>query len=130
MGLQRCIEKDTFKFKIKVKEKPATKRGMLSIISSVYDPLGFLAPLVVPAKLLLQDLCRTKCDWDDPLPPAFQQKWNKWLTDLEKVVEFKIHRCVKPKGFWGNVSAQLHHFADASEIGYGMATYLRTQNMD
>lgn len=77
LGLQWCIETDTFKFKMKVKEKPATKRGMLPIISSVYNPLGFLAPLVLPAKLLLQRLCRTKCDWDDPIPPAFQQKWNK-----------------------------------------------------
>ena len=71
LGLQWCIETDTFKFKLKVKEKPPTKRGMLSIISSVYDPLGFLAPLVLPAKLLLQKLCRTKCDWDDPIPPAW-----------------------------------------------------------
>ncbi|KAK0131367.1 hypothetical protein N1851_033910 [Merluccius polli] len=118
LGLQWCIETDTFKFKLKVKEKPPTKRGMLSIISSVYDPLGFLAPLVLPAKLLLQELCRTKCDWDDPIPPAFQQKWKKWLTDLEKVAYFKIHRCVKPEGFGRTVSAQLHHFAEASENGY------------
>ncbi|XP_052407932.1 uncharacterized protein LOC127953079 [Carassius gibelio] len=130
LGLQWCIETDTFKFKLKVKEKPATKRGMLSIISSVYDPLGFLAPVVLPAKLLLQGLCRTKCDWDDPIPPAFQQKWNKWLIDLEKVAYFKVHRCVKPAGFGRTISAQLHHFADASENGYGTATYLRLQNMD
>ncbi|XP_062415351.1 uncharacterized protein LOC134107519 [Pungitius pungitius] len=130
LGLQWCIETDTFKFKLKVKEKPPTKRGMLSIISSVYDPLGFLAPLILPAKLLLQELCRTKCEWDDPIPPAFRQKWKKWLTDLEKVAYFKIPRCVKPEGFGRTVSAQLHHFADASENGYGTATYLRMQNMD
>lgn len=130
LGLQWCIETDTFKFKLKLKEKPPTKRGMLSIISSVYDPLGFLAPLLLPAKLLLQELCRKKCDWDDPIPPDFQQKWNKWLMDLENVAYFKIQRCVKPEGFGSMVSAQLHHFADASEHGYGTASYLRMQNME
>ncbi|KAK0137844.1 hypothetical protein N1851_025926 [Merluccius polli] len=110
LGLQWCIETDTFKFKLKVKEKPPTKQGMLSIIR-----------FVLPAKLLLQELRRTKCDWDDPIPPAFQQKWKKWLTDLEKVAYFKIHRCVKPEGFGRTVSTQLQHFADASgeRLWYG-----------
>lgn len=53
LGLQWCIETDSFKFKLKVKEKPSTKQGILSMISSIYDPLGFLAPLILPAKLLL-----------------------------------------------------------------------------
>lgn len=124
LGLQWCIETDSFKFKLKVKEKPSTKRGMLSMISSIYDPLGFLAPLILPAKLLLQELWRMKCDWDDPIPPAFQERWNKWLTDLEKVADFQVNRCVKPKGFGKIVCAQLHHFSDASGNGYGTATYL------
>lgn len=130
LGLQWCIETDTFKFKLKVKQQPHTKRGMLSVISSVYDPLGFLAPLILPAKLLLQELHRMKCDWDDPIPQTFQHKWNKWLTDLEKVADFKVNRCIKPKGFGRIVSAQLHHFSDASENGYGTATYLRMQNIE
>ena len=57
LGLQWCIETDSFKFKLKAKKKPSIKQRMLSIISAIYDPLGFLAPLVLPAKLLLQDLC-------------------------------------------------------------------------
>ncbi|KAI2646661.1 NEDD4 family-interacting protein 2 [Labeo rohita] len=130
LGLQWCIEMDSFKFKVKVKEKPSTKRGMLSIISSIYDPLGFLAPLILPAKLLLQELCRMKCDWDDPIPSAFQAKWNKWLTDLEKLANFQINRCIKPDGFGKVACAQLHHFADASEKGYGTATYIRMQSTD
>ena len=47
LGLQWCIETDRFKFKLKIKEKPSTKQGMLSMISSIYDPLGFLAPLIL-----------------------------------------------------------------------------------
>ncbi len=42
-----CIKTGAFKFKLEVKEKPHTERGMLSIISSVYDPLGPLAALIL-----------------------------------------------------------------------------------
>lgn len=98
LHLQWCIETDSFKFKLKVKEKPFIKQCMLSMISSIYDPLGFLAPLILTAKLLLQDLCRMKCNWDTPIPLAFQERWNKWLTDLEKVADFQVNRCVKPEG--------------------------------
>ncbi|XP_013856311.1 uncharacterized protein LOC106512189, partial [Austrofundulus limnaeus] len=128
LGLQWCTETDSFKFKLKVKEKPSTKRGMLSTISSIYDPLGFLAPLVLPAKLLLQELCRMKWGWDDPIPLIFQKQWNQWLTDLEKLADFQVSRCIKPDGFGEVINAQLHHFSDASESGYGTATYVRMQN--
>lgn len=57
LGLQWWIETDTFKLKLKVKEQPYTKRGLLSLISSIYDLLGFLAPVILPTKLLLQELC-------------------------------------------------------------------------
>ncbi|KAI2645663.1 Cold shock protein 1 [Labeo rohita] len=58
LGVQWCAESDTFKFKIVVKERPFTRRGILSVISAIYDPLGFLAPVVLSAKRILQDLCR------------------------------------------------------------------------
>ena len=48
-----------------LKYKPTTRRGILSFLSSVYDPLGFLAPVVLPAKKLPQDLCREKLGWDN-----------------------------------------------------------------
>lgn len=90
---------------------------------SVYDPLGFLAPLTPPVKLLLQEFCRKKYDWDDPIPQAFQQKWKNWLADLEKTVDFKV------KGVWKDDKSQLHHFSNASESGYRMATDIRLQNI-
>lgn len=90
-GLQWCIKTDTFKFKFNIKNKPHARLGLLSMISSVYDPLGFLAPFTIPAKMILQDLCWLKCGWDEPIPESFQQKWNKWLEDLEKVENFKIN---------------------------------------
>lgn len=56
LGVLWCIESDSFKFRIIVQDKPVTRRGILSTVSSIYDPLGFLSPFTLPAKTLLQHL--------------------------------------------------------------------------
>ncbi len=61
LGLQWCAETDAFNFKMEVQQKTFSRRGVLSISCSVYDPLGFLAPVVLPAKIMLQELCRRNC---------------------------------------------------------------------
>ncbi len=128
LGLHWCIETDAFKFKFNIRDQLHTRRGMLSVIISVYDPLGVLAPFTIPAKIVLQDLCRLKCGWDDPIPQSSQQKWSKWQEDLKHVGNFEINRCAKPKDFGQVTSAQLHHFSDASEYAYSTVTYIRLQN--
>ncbi|XP_052472158.1 uncharacterized protein LOC128028879 [Carassius gibelio] len=128
LGLQWCAETDTFRFKMAVQERPLTRRGILSVISSVYDPIGFLAPFALPAKLMLQNLCRLNCGWDDHISPNCQLQWVGWLEDLRKLSTFSIPRCIKPKDFGPLTSAPLHHFSDASEDGYGTVSYLRMQN--
>ena len=47
LGVHWCVESDTFGFRILVKDKPLTRRGILSIVSSIYDPLGFAAPFTL-----------------------------------------------------------------------------------
>lgn len=69
-----------------------------------------------------------KCGQHEPIPQSFQQKWNKWLEDLEKVENFQINRCFKPQDFGQITSAQMHHFSDASETAYGTVTYIKFQN--
>ncbi|XP_014677798.1 PREDICTED: uncharacterized protein LOC106817630 [Priapulus caudatus] len=54
------VDSDEFSFDVHVQEKPNTKRGLLSVTSSVYDPLGFASPFVLNAKRLFQTLCRLK----------------------------------------------------------------------
>ena len=68
LGVQWNVQADTFSFKIASKEKPATRRGILSIVSSIYDPLGFVSPCILPAKGILQDLCLKGLGWDDQIP--------------------------------------------------------------
>lgn len=74
-SVQWCVQSDVFKFKIILKNRPLTRRGILSTVSSVYDPLGILAPVVLTAKKVLQDLCRKKLDWDDIVPDSIVQEW-------------------------------------------------------
>ena len=119
LGVKWCVETDTFGFKVDVKLKPPTRRGILSVISSVYDSLGLAIPFEFPAKLLLQDLCRVKLEWDDPIPSEHRVRWERWLADLPKLSQFTVQRCVRLAGFGVISSSQLHYFSDASETGLG-----------
>ena len=124
LGIQWCAESDQFRFKINLKDRPLTRRGLLSLVSSIFDPLGFLAPVILSAKRILQDLCRRKYSWDEELPDTVVKSWNKWISSLPQLEKFGVDRCVKSKQFGSPVFAQLHHFADASEDAYGTTSYL------
>ena len=125
LGVGWCIESDAFKFRIVMQDHPLTRRGILSTVSSVYDPLGFLVPLLLVGKGLLQDLCRGKVAWDDPIPENVRSRWLKWRDELHHLEDFSVRRCFKPEGFGTVISTQLHHFSDASTIGYGQCLYIR-----
>ena len=80
--------------------------------------------LVLTAKKILEDLCRIKLGWDDEVPPEHSVRWQRWLKDLPKLSQLTIDRCLKPADFKDIASSQLHHFSDASEIGFGSVSYL------
>ena len=94
-------------------------------MSSIFDPLGFVAPLLLDGMSILQDLCYHKVGWDDSIPEDIKVKWEKWRSDLLEVQCISIPRCYKPNDFGHFVSAQLYHFLDASVKGYGQCSYLR-----
>ncbi|XP_071088902.1 uncharacterized protein [Haliotis cracherodii] len=125
LGVHWCVESDTFKFRIAIKDKPITRRGILSTVSSIYDPLGFAGPYVLKAKGILQDLCRLKIGWDDVIPVPLQKDWTKWLSELRRLEEMAIRRCIQPNDSNQKMVSQIHHFSDASETGYGTVSYLR-----
>lgn len=62
------------------------------------------------------------------MPEALGLRWQHWVTGLHHLASFEVSRCLKPVNFGETTSAQLHHFADASENGYGTATYLFSRN--
>ncbi len=90
LGVLWCVNSDMFKFKVSLKEQPVTRRGILSIASSIYDPLGFLAPVILPAKILMQQLCKERLAWDDDIPEQFAKRWKAWLQELHQLSEFNV----------------------------------------
>ena len=133
LGVHWNIEKDHFTFHVSLSEKPFTRRGVLSTINSVYDPLGLASPIVLEGKLILQQLVvmgkkannDNPLGWDDPLPEIMNQRWRRWrdvLPDLEKV---SIPRCYHHRGFGTVERREIHAFSDASKEAIGTAVYLR-----
>ena len=125
LGVFWDVETDNFGFRTVCKNKPNTRRGILSVVSSIYDPLGLLCPFVLTAKLIVQDLCRKKYGWDDELLPDDVARWQLWLEDLSKVELFKIRRCLHSSDTCHVMTYTLHHFCDASQIAYGVVSYIR-----
>jgi hypothetical protein len=119
---------DQLGFSINEVSKTPTRRNILSIIASVYDPLGMVAPYILKAKEILQTLCQRKVGWDEEIPQDQKQEWDIWLQDFPRLREVKIDRCFKAASVLQPYQVQLHHFADASERGYGTVSYLRYKN--
>jgi hypothetical protein len=105
LGVQWNVGLDQFGFKIKMKEKPSTRRGVLSLVSSVYDPLGFAAPFILVAKMLMQELCRKNLSWDDPIRGEYLKRWENWQTQLMKIEQLYVPSCFKPPEFGNIVSS-------------------------
>jgi hypothetical protein len=101
-----------------------TKRVLLSELSKVFDPLGWLSPTTIKAKILCQELWKLKLGWDEELPTAVTEEWNRYQSELKLIEKIQIPRCItapKALGF------QLHGFCDASKNAYNAVVYLRTQ---
>eukprot|EP00079_Xenopus_tropicalis_P036905 XP_017950676.1 PREDICTED: uncharacterized protein LOC101733728 [Xenopus tropicalis] len=125
LGLRWDVENDEFFFKVSIEEKPATRRNILSTVASVYDPLGFLAPVILRGKGILQELCRQKLGWDDSMPEELRPRWESWIKDLQHLHGVRIPRCFAPHDFGKYERIELHHFSDASSYGYGQCSYIR-----
>ncbi|XP_031563973.1 uncharacterized protein LOC116299455 [Actinia tenebrosa] len=128
LGTFWCIENDTLGFRIELKDKPLTRRGILSTTSSVYDPLGIVATVILVSEQILQSLCRQGIDWDNHVPDDIAMRWEKWRSELHLLEKAKINRCLKPAGFGTPVKAEIRSFAYACENGLGQVSYLRFVN--
>ena len=77
LGVKWDTEKDTLGFMIKLVEKPSTRRGLLSMLSSVYDLLGLGAPFVLKGREIIQQLRQEKLKWEEQIDEKSTYEWLK-----------------------------------------------------
>ncbi|XP_058988017.1 uncharacterized protein LOC131807010 [Musca domestica] len=124
LGLYWMPQADQFCVKTNIDHNEIiSKRVVTSELTNLFDPLGLLAPIVVKAKIFIQQLWQHTLDWDEALPEKLCATWKTFRRELEGLNNFKIPRHV----FCGEIptNIQLHVFADASERAFGAAIYIR-----
>ena len=127
LGIHWDVSADTLQIRCNIPDRPFTKRGMLSLLHSIYDPLGFVAPVMIKPKIWLRDV--KELDWDEELSDEERRRWETWIASLAALEKLSVQRCFKVL----NKSIQifeLHHFADGSSTAYGAVSYLRMVDAD
>ena len=135
LGLAWDCENDTLHFNFqhiadKAKGLEATKRNVLSLLASLFDPLGMVSPVTVGMKVLFQEICNSKFDWDEVLTGEIKRKWDKWVQDLAETKEICIDRCLYETGGGDVTECYLHGFGDASKKAYCAMVYFVYRTKD
>ena len=123
LGMKLNVKEDTFIFSPHLKSMPHTKRGVVSIVSSIFDPFGLISPFILRGKCIMQELWRRGIEWDEVIPEDVQVSWIQWLSEVEQLSQLEISR--HHISFSSSNSAELHMFSDASEKAFGAVAYLR-----
>lgn len=98
---------------IEVGKERWTRRRALSLVMGMFDPLGFICPILVTGKLLLRRLSQiTGLGWDEDLPEEERRRWVNWLRALASDGVLSLPRTVSPCGMSGDF--WLVGFSDAS----------------
>ena len=127
LGIKWEVVPDSFSIsigKLYRSDSPVTKRQMLSVLASMYDPLGLVSPCVMKGKMIFQDATRLKVDWNCELPADLIRRWKIWVKEVEDLQSLQYPRCLMPNEFVDS-SIEIHNFCDASEKGYGCNSYIR-----
>ena len=126
LGVWWQTSEDAFTFKENAPEDTMlyTKRNFLKKIATLFDPIGFLAPFTIRAKILLQDMWPAGLESDDELNETLATSARAWFKELSDLQKLNIPRCLQDKSKM-LVRMSLQTFVDASESAYGSVVYSR-----
>jgi len=106
---------DMFLCKLDTEPHVVSKRVILSEIAKFFDPLSLLGPVIVIAKLILQNLWQLAIQWEshESVPQDIHTRWIALRTQMSNLNQLKIPRCVKFNIHQPMV--EVHGFCDASQ---------------
>ena len=131
LGLQWDCGTDELQYRHRVVDYECLNmRNIYKTLASQYDPNGYLTPFTARARVIVQDLWKTKRDWDGALEHGdIMDRWQVWERELPSLSCIRLPRCYTPLDVNPQTaSRQLHIFCDASERIYGAVAYLRTED--
>ncbi|XP_063616322.1 uncharacterized protein LOC134789659 [Cydia splendana] len=133
LGLKWNHKRDTLGFNVNFRNTPEdvlngqklpTKRQVTSSAMSIFDPIGYVSPISVLGKALMQEIWRTGIGWDSPIPVSLAPAWRSFIDNVQQLRDLEIPRHVTAF----NREAYMHVFCDASEKIYAAAVYLVSVN--
>ncbi|XP_061708246.1 uncharacterized protein LOC133518600 [Cydia pomonella] len=125
LGLTWDRKDDTFHVSVNLPASriPVTKRVILSDVASLFDPFGWLSPVVITAKIMIQKLWLCHCGWDDELSSELVDEWMSFRDELHELQTVEIPRWIKMSSHCKEV--YLHGFSDASTLALAAVVYAR-----
>ncbi|XP_058456561.1 uncharacterized protein LOC131433958 [Malaya genurostris] len=137
LGMKWLPKEDVFVYSINMRsdikqilddEHIPTKREVLRVIMSLFDPLGFIAFFLVHGKILMQDIWARGIEWDEQITPDIYVRWRQWTNLFPEVGALRIPRCYFRSPFPKNFdNLEIHIFVDASEMAYSGVAYFRVE---
>ncbi|GFR64086.1 Gag-pol fusion polyprotein, partial [Elysia marginata] len=127
LGLPWCLQRDAFMINPKVGKAQFTRRGLLSALNSIYDPIGFLSPATISGKILLRRISPDGKTWDEPLPESFLPDWQLWTKHIQSLNGVAIPRMYISTSLTQTAGSKLHVFFDASEEAVAAVAYLEVR---
>ncbi|XP_075147420.1 uncharacterized protein LOC142221551 [Haematobia irritans] len=126
LGIKWNAKSDNFFFESKPFSNNSnfSKREVLSEIAKIYDPAGWLAPIVVLAKILMRKIWLSKVGWDEFITTECLVEWKKFLKSYSIIESIKLPRWIS---YSPRCEIQFHAFCDASENAYAVAIYTRVK---
>ncbi|XP_059223145.1 uncharacterized protein LOC131996956 [Stomoxys calcitrans] len=129
LGIRWNAMSDCFYFSIQ--PFPATnafsKREVLSQISKLFDPAGWLSPCIIIAKIIMQQIWMEKTDWDEIISPSTLSQWRLFQDNYLLINQIRVPRWFQ---YIPNSKIQFHGFCDASEKAYAAVLYVRIEVND
>ena len=128
LGVRWNCKEDNLIFTMKailerLEDEIPTKREVVGIAATIFDPLGMISPVTVLWKMLFQSTCKAGLQWDEKLTGEPLKEWRRLKAAMGEDVTITIPRCYNTSS---GQKARLVGFCDASERAYAAVVYLRT----